>query len=103
MKFLLFAPPDPMDAFRTLTGGSRFNRTRFAGDIGAFEVRLPFQFAAHFVQKNPVASSSAALPAELDFFGTAPAPSEKAVAKKNKKRRRVEEAARACLPAPVLR
>ncbi|GAA5886467.1 hypothetical protein JCM5296_001917 [Sporobolomyces johnsonii] len=56
-----------MDAFRTLTGGSRFDRNRFKADIHHFQPQL-----------DPIASTSTAapataLPSELDFFGaTAP-------------------------------
>ena len=31
-----------MDAFRTLTGGSTFDRKRFAGDMNHFQVTLSF-------------------------------------------------------------
>ena len=79
---------DEMDAFRTLTGGSRFDRKRFASDMSSFEA--------------PKASGST-LPTELDFFGTpasgtAAAAGEKKEAKKLKKRRRNEEAARSSSP-----
>ncbi|GAA5837774.1 hypothetical protein JCM11251_002319 [Rhodosporidiobolus azoricus] len=78
-----------MDAFRTLTGGSRFDKKRFSGDINHFQPN----------KQDPVASTSTALPTELDFFG-APAGGDsggKAAAgkedggKKQKKRKRTED------------
>ena len=80
-----------MDAFRTLTGGSRFDRKRFASDMSSFEA--------------PKASGST-LPTELDFFGspasgTATAAGGKKEAKKLKKFRRNEEAARSSLSCPI--
>ncbi|BGP20700.1 hypothetical protein JCM10213_001053 [Rhodosporidiobolus nylandii] len=75
-----------MDAFRTLTGGSHFDKKRFKGDIQHFQP----------VKQDPVASTSAAttLPSELDFFGaSAPAgEAKKDGKKKDKKRKRAAEA-----------
>ncbi|GAA6056241.1 hypothetical protein JCM3770_002104 [Rhodotorula araucariae] len=77
-----------MDAFRTLTGGSRFDKKRFQADLNHFEVR-------------PVASTSA-LPDELDFFATPATPDANAATptkdqrnkdKKDRKRRRTDDAA----------
>ncbi|GAA5884111.1 hypothetical protein JCM3774_002932 [Rhodotorula dairenensis] len=71
-----------MDAFRTLTGGSKFDRKRFAGDMNHFQESRPKQ--------QPVASTSTAvpLPSELDFFAQ-PAPSSSSssvsVARKRKR------------------
>ncbi|GJN94224.1 hypothetical protein Rhopal_007298-T1 [Rhodotorula paludigena] len=89
-----------MDAFRTLAGGSRFDRKRFQSDIGHFQA----------VKQDPVASTSA-LPTELDFFGVAqPAAAEPGTAsdpkaaKKERKRKRASEAAKtdaAAAAAPV--
>ena len=76
-----------MDAFRTLTGGSNFDRKRFKSDMNHFQ---PAAAA------STLASTSAAqVPAELDFFAE-PAndvTEGKAASKKDKKRKRsVEEA-----------
>ncbi|GAA5884203.1 hypothetical protein JCM6882_002178 [Rhodosporidiobolus microsporus] len=82
-----------MDAFRTLTGGSRFDKKRFSSDINHFQS----------AKQDPVASTSTALPTELDFFG-APAGADgegKADGgKKQKKRKRTEEAVVAAVPVP---
>jgi hypothetical protein len=85
----------PMDAFRTLTGGSTFDRKRFAGDMNHFQVRsgsLSLRGKRPHASNRspckqkqaPLASTSTAvaapsLPAELDFFASssAPAPSKK--------------------------
>jgi len=65
-----------MDAFRTLTGGSNFDRKRFKQDINHF-------------QPNPSTSTTSAssVPAELDFFATTPT---KVESKKEKKRKRTQ-------------
>ncbi|BGP52138.1 RNA-dependent ATPase rok1 [Rhodotorula kratochvilovae] len=79
-----------MDAFRTLTGGSRFDKKRFQGDITHFQG----------VKEVPVASTSA-LPDALDFFA-APASADSAATpskdqrkkdKKDRKRKRTDDAA----------
>ncbi|GAA6011064.1 hypothetical protein JCM10207_005483 [Rhodosporidiobolus poonsookiae] len=78
-----------MDAFRTLTGGSRFDKQRFHSDIHHFEGN----------KQQPQASTSTTLPSELDFFGqpveAAPSPAAAANdgkdAKKQKKRKRAQE------------
>ncbi|GAA5961408.1 hypothetical protein JCM21900_004901 [Sporobolomyces salmonicolor] len=92
-----------MDAFRTLTGGSRFDRTRFKADIRHFQPQL-----------DPIASTSTAapataLPSELDFFGaTSPVGDSRAAAtdkderkdkKKQRKRKRTEGEAEAAAGA----
>lgn len=67
LRLVRDGPETTMDAFRTLTGGSRFDRNRFKADIHHFQPQL-----------DPIASTSTAapataLPSELDFFGaTAP-------------------------------
>ncbi|ORY56786.1 P-loop containing nucleoside triphosphate hydrolase protein [Leucosporidium creatinivorum] len=82
-----------MDAFRTLMGGARFDKKRFNQDVQVFE------------PKKPVASTSTSLPSELDFFGTdQPAADEavdRATAKKNRKRKRAEDAAAAAEAAGI--
>ncbi|KAI5479489.1 ATP-dependent rna helicase rok1 [Pseudohyphozyma bogoriensis] len=99
------------EAFRALTGGGvRFDRKRFASDVQAFEVSSFLHSGFVRIDQSsprqpktvPVASSSAALPSELDFFGTAKEDTpevaeldERAEKKKNKKRKRAEEAAAA--------
>lgn len=101
-----------MDAFRTLMGGARFDKKRFNQDVQVFEVSHPSsalrarETLANFCEreqpKKPVASTSTSLPSELDFFGTdVPAAAgegeevDRATAKKNRKRKRAEEAAAA--------
>ncbi|GAA6006785.1 hypothetical protein JCM11491_003180 [Sporobolomyces phaffii] len=64
-----------MDAFRTLTGGSTFDRKRFKRDIHHFQPAAA---------PSTSTAASAAVPAELDFFATTPKP------KKDKKRKRVD-------------
>ncbi|SCV74538.1 BQ2448_7567 [Microbotryum intermedium] len=54
-----------MDAFKVLTGGTRFDRRRFTQDMQAFESRT-----------SQIASTSTALPSELDFLGNATATAE---------------------------
>ncbi|GAA5974581.1 hypothetical protein JCM11641_007011, partial [Rhodosporidiobolus odoratus] len=72
-----------MDAFRTLTGGSRFDTKRFKSDIQHFQPT-----------KQPTASTSqAALPNELDFFAAEqPKTGQAQGNKKDKKRKRAAEA-----------
>ena len=54
-----------MDAFSTLVGGARFDRRRFGEDIAVFRAaRAPKSSNA------PAASAGAALPKDLDFFGS---------------------------------
>ncbi|SGY86162.1 BQ5605_C009g05803 [Microbotryum silenes-dioicae] len=67
-----------MDAFKILAAGTRFDRRRFNQDIQAFEPKS---------QTPRVASTSTALPSELDFFGnvTAPPESTETASKKRKK------------------
>ncbi|GAA5877321.1 hypothetical protein JCM8547_003833 [Rhodosporidiobolus lusitaniae] len=86
-----------MDAFRTLTGGSRFDKQRFKNDIVHFQGN----------KQDPVASTSTSLPSELDFFAP---PSEAAVeseavskkeAKKQRKRKRAAEEAVASPSVPT--
>ncbi|GAA5982899.1 hypothetical protein JCM10908_006825 [Rhodotorula pacifica] len=89
-----------MDAFRTLTGGSRFDKKRFQGDMN------------HFQKQEPIASTStavaAALPSELDFFAASPSSSStkastatpsQAQAKKDRKRKRAQETTESNEPA----
>ncbi|GAA6033533.1 hypothetical protein JCM8097_001441 [Rhodosporidiobolus ruineniae] len=84
-----------MDAFRTLTGGSRFDTKRFQGDINHFQPQ----------KQTPVASTSAtALPSELDFFGsTTPTKSSESNgdSKKQRKRKRTDESVEAAVAAPA--
>ncbi|SCZ99632.1 BZ3500_MvSof-1268-A1-R1_Chr3-1g06171 [Microbotryum saponariae] len=77
-----------MDAFKILTAGARFDRRRFKQDIQAFEVSPKrFTQVVPKSQTTRVASTSTALPAELDFFGnvTAPPESTETASKKRKK------------------
>jgi hypothetical protein len=41
-----------MDAFRTLTGGVRFDKKRFNQDLQPFEVSSPSSVAAHFLKSE---------------------------------------------------
>jgi hypothetical protein len=99
-----------MDAFRTLTGGSRFDKTRFQSDINHFQVRpsLSLLPISHLIScspqaSKPVASTSTALPSELDFFAPPVAElgadgdeaSKKEAKKQRKRKRAAEEAAAA--------
>ncbi|GAA6061522.1 hypothetical protein JCM10212_004512 [Sporobolomyces blumeae] len=70
-----------MDAFRTLTGGSNFDRKRFKSDIQHFQPQLAATAA------SPASQAATSLPEELDFFAT-PASTSANEAKKRKKRKR---------------
>ncbi|KAJ8291576.1 ATP-dependent RNA helicase ROK1 [Rhodotorula toruloides] len=78
-----------MDAFRILTGGTRLDKKRFQADVAHFEAP----------KADPVASTSTALPSELDFFGAsavdggAGTAEDRKAKKKERKRKRAEEAA----------
>lgn len=86
-----------MDAFRTLTGGSTFDRKRFAGDMNHFQVHTPsLSFGAKLPQSNPplplkqkqaplAPASAPSLPAELDFFASSSSSSSSAPSKKRKR------------------
>jgi len=68
-----------MDAFRTLTGGSNFDRKRFKGDINHFQPSPS--------SSTPSTSNSTLIPAELDFFADSTT-DESSSTKKDKKRKR---------------
>ncbi|GAA5938092.1 RNA-dependent ATPase ROK1 [Sporobolomyces koalae] len=79
-----------MDAFRTLTGGSNFDRKRFKHDIHHFQPSTV-----------PGAPSASTVPAELDFFAAeAPVESEQPK-KKDKKRKRTAAVSTAATPIDV--
>ena len=87
-----------MDAFRTLTGGSTFDRKRFAGDMNHFQVHTrSLSFGAKLPQSNPplplkqkqaplAPASAPSLPAELDFFASSSSLSPSSAPSKKRKR-----------------
>ncbi|BGP28042.1 ATP-dependent RNA helicase rok1 [Rhodotorula toruloides] len=93
-----------MDAFRILTGGTRLDKKRFQADVAHFEAP----------KADMVASTSTALPDELDFFGVtvgeggAGTAEDRKAKKKERKRKRAEEtagadsAAASCADYPAL-